>query len=509
MRLVDEQRRLRERGKVRLGYSTLNERGKKVPHKLDKFRFTSPDRMAVEQVAAVYGGKVEQWNEGDRREWQVFTEAAELAVVFITGGVSFSQSREQWQGGHLVRMCDGETSYAPQAKGRMRAEPCSCDLDGEPVCQKTTHLGLILPHVVGLGIWQLVTKGHNAAAELAGSVELIESAFAAGLYRVPARLLIEVREKRRIIEDKAVVRKFAVPVLELDSSVTNLGSLPLPSPSPGAAAVGASAPGGALPVGSPPTGWAPVPDEVKVELPAPAFRDQLDAVHVDPKPRKNAAPKLPPTGLAPRTAAQVADEKVCTRCGEPYGEGPLVKNPEAGSRYVHRDCTGPDEPAAEATAPEPAASQEQATGRGGKSGGDVTAAEPPSAGAGDPPEKLEDSRSAVPVSQTRKRAATGYSRGMTANQHKKVFALLAEALPSWEGATSADLEALRKGAELGIAKWAGAPADITSRNEIPYAIADPLIGALECMRSGLWVWNGEALFHAVDGNRIVFTEVEW
>jgi hypothetical protein len=505
VRLVDEQRRLRERGKIRIGYSTLNERGKKIPHKLERFRFTSPDRSAIEQVASVYGGTIEPWAEGDRREWQVFTEASEISVVFITGGVAFSQSREQWQGGHLVRMCDGETSYTPQAKGRMKPEPCVCDLDGEPLCSKTTHLGMILPHVVGLGIWSLVTKGHNAAAELAGSVELIESAFAAGLYRVPARLLIELRERRRIIDDKAVVRKFAVPVLDLDTSIAALGSLP-PASLPAREALRAIGGPAEISVGEP-TGWRPVDQEALPPAPAaPSFADQLAGVEKDPKPRKNTAPKLPATGLAPRTAAQVADEKVCSACGKAYGDGPLVRNPEVGgSRYVHRDCRPAVETVVETTAPDPAGGRRQDAGRSGSSSEAVGLAEPAPAGAGVTTTSEPEPESETPA----KKAPTGFRRGMTANQHKKCFALMAEAFPAWDGSTSTEVDAYRKEAELGIARWAGASADISSRTDIPYGVADPLIKALELVQSGRWVWNGEALFDAVDGNRIVFAEVDW
>jgi len=349
MRLVDEQRRLRERGRIRIGYSTTNERGKKIPHKLDRFRFTSADRATVEQVAAVYGGQVKAWKDGGRSEWEVVTDVAELAVVFVTGGVSFSQSFEQFNGGFLVRFCDGETAHVPGARGRFKTEPCSCDLDGEPVCQKTTHLGLILPHLPGLGLWRLVTRGENAAKELAGSVQLIESAFAAGLYRVQARLLIEHREKRRIVDDKPVVRKFPVPVLELDTSVAALGGPPPPSLPPSGAAIdgGQRQAVAALPAGtgsSPPVpvGWEPVDQAALPETPVPGVREQLDAVHTPAKRRKNSPPPLPATGLPPRTAAQAeGDRTTCARCRESLAGTPVMRNPD-GPGWVHKNCAGDD-----------------------------------------------------------------------------------------------------------------------------------------------------------------------
>jgi hypothetical protein len=508
MRLVDEQRRLRERGRIRIGYSTTNERGKKIPHKLDRFRFTSVDRATIEQVAAVYGGQAKPWKDGGRSEWEVVTDATELAVVFITGGVSFSQSREQWQGGFLVRMCDGETAHVPARAGRFRTEPCSCDLDGEPVCKKTTHLGLILPHLPGLGVWRLVTHGQNAAEELAGNVELIESAFAAGLHRVQARLTIEFREKRRIVDDKPVVRKFPVPVLDLDTSVAALGGPPPPSLPPSGAAIG----GGrrqavaALPAGtgsSPPVpvGWEPVDQAALPETPVPDVREQLAAVHNEPKRRKNSPPPLPATGLAPRPAAQAdADRTTCARCREPLAGAAVERNPD-GPGWVHKNCAGDDTgPAsgpvdvAEAP-PDPAASQEQAPGRGGTSSGDTgAAAEPVPAG------------TATATKEAPAKNPPGYRRGMTAAQHRKVFALMADAFPAWEGATGPDVDAFRKQAQLDIARWAGAPADIASRNDIPHAVGSPLIDALQRLADGQWAYAEGRIFDTVTGELVEFQE---
>jgi len=516
VRLVDEQRRLRERGRIRIGMSTTNDRGKKIPRKLDRFRFTSTDRATIEQVAAVYGGQAQPWNDGGRSEWEVVSDARELSVVFITGGVSFSQSREQWQGGFLVRMCDGATAHVPGRSGRFKTEPCSCDLDGEPVCQLSTHLGLILPHLPGLGLWRLVTHGQNAAKELAGSVDLIESAFAAGLYRVQARLLIETREKRRIVDDKPIVRKFAVPVLELDTSVAALGGLP-PSPPVGVAIDGGQRQAAAaLPAGtgsSPPVpvGWAPVDQAALPETPVPGVREQLDAVHNEPKRRKNSPPPLPATGLAPRPAAEAdADRSTCARCTKPLAGAPVRRNPD-GPGWIHKSCpsgytqvtfadTAPDDPAPASapvdvveTPPDPAASQEQAPGRDGTSSDPADVAEPVPAG------------TAAPATKAAKKAP-GYTRGLSAAQHRKVFALMAEAFPAWEGADSRDVDVFRKDAQLAIARWAGAPDDIGSRNDIPYAVGSPLIEALQRVAAGEWIFIDGGLFDGVTNEPIEFQE---
>jgi hypothetical protein len=362
-RLANLQLSLRERGRIRLGTSTLNAKGKKIPRKLDRFLFSAPDEQTVQLAARLYGGTPEPWDGGGRDRWRVISEADDVPVVF-PAAMAFSQSYEIWQGGFCTRRCDGVTCEEPSGK-RWKESPCQCDPD-ERDCKITTNLSVILPELPGLGTWRLVSHGYYAATELAAAVELIESAISVGM-RVPARLFVERREVRRLIDGKPEVRKFAVPVLDLDGlSVAELGN------GAGMVAMGRQgaldgpqgAPDG-RDGGSPPAvgrgGWRPVDQAALPPAPMVTVADQLAENNRPVKRRANAAPEIPRTGRAPRPASDV-DGTTCDLCANPYGTDPLVRNPAPGSKFVHRACLD---------APEgPGASQEQERGRGGKVWGD-------------------------------------------------------------------------------------------------------------------------------------------
>lgn len=507
MRLIDAQRRLRERGRIRLGYSTPSTKraGVKVPHKLESFRFTADDQATIEQVAAIYGGAPERWPDGPDA-WQVTTPAKEVSVVFATE-VAFSQSYEQWTGGFLQRLCDGEQALVPSTGTRMRKEPCACEPD-ERTCQMTTHLKLILPELPGLGTWRLVTHGYNAGVELLAAVELIEGALGAGLVRVPARLLVEKRERRRlVVQDdgsaKPMVMKFAVPVLELEGSVAALGpgttstgsATPL---SPGAAAALATGTQVSLPAGPPPTGWKPVEQAALPEAPEVPMTERLEVA--EPKKRRNSAPALPATGRRPRTGAQAEAAETCSGCGQPYAGEPVVRNPEPdGSRYVHRAC------AERAEVPGGAALDgADAPGNGGE-GGDAPS-EPPAGGAGEATGTAEPTPPAPARTPGAKRAESaiakaaarsGPARMMSHAQHAKVMALTAKALPKLEGETQDDCDQRRRTEVLAMCAALGQPG-LESRTGITAVTAGPLIEGLTGVEEGRLAWDG-ASFVVAEG----------
>ena len=67
--------RLPEQGRIRFG---MKHPQRKFPMSLDTFRFTSPDRNAIEKVAEVFGGDPKPWNEPraqQKHQWEVLTRA--------------------------------------------------------------------------------------------------------------------------------------------------------------------------------------------------------------------------------------------------------------------------------------------------------------------------------------------------------------------------------------------------------------------------------------------------
>lgn len=289
--IIDLQRRIAEVGRIRIGEQVPTSGGRTRPAKLTTFRLTSQDKLRIDQAAQLYGGTTRRWESPAGPAWEVITEAAALDVIVPPSDMAFSQSYEMWSAGGCVRRCDGQSESISDG-------PCLCNPDHRD-CAIHTRLSVLLRDVPGLGVWRIDTSGYYAAVELQGAVEVIQLAAGRG-QMLPARLRLDQRTVKRIVGDKPMTRRFAVPVLDVDVSP---GELLLS----GARPVELSAPPLQLEAvmdGS--ASLTPVPDTVPAR-PIAAVADQMRVVS-DPAPRKrraNSAQPVPPTRLAPRTVAEV------------------------------------------------------------------------------------------------------------------------------------------------------------------------------------------------------------
>lgn len=215
------QRRHVEVGRIRLG--DKGDRGQ--PRKLTRFRFTSPRRELIADVAALYGGEVSEWTNGGNQEWEVYSEATSIPVVVLKGGVS--QWLETWQGGGCVHRCDGEVMQLPDA-GR----PCSEDrttvkikdanrrevtVPAHDAAKPYTRVTMMLAELESLGGWRLESHGWNAAAEIPAIAEL--AAYVGDL--VPANLHLVPRRS----VSNGQTRQYVVPVLDLRIGTARLREL--------------------------------------------------------------------------------------------------------------------------------------------------------------------------------------------------------------------------------------------------------------------------------------------
>jgi len=306
--IIGMQQRLVEVGRIRLGHKKKTEGGKSYPAKLEQFRLTSRDKTLLEHAAEIYGGTVRQWDD----QWELFTDS-DILDVAVVPGQAISQSYELWgqktKGAKkspviCLRRCDG--TFETKSEG-----PCLCAQEEDQSCKPTTRLSVVLTRIPGLGVWRVESHGWNAAAELAGSVQLLE-ALVATRRPVRARLRLDPREQ----PTEEGTRKFVVPVISIDHTLEQIldtigGEVPQ--------AIGDGADGAkALPAGN---GMTPVPVEDLPEGPRPSVADQMAQMDA-PKPtsrRSNAAEPIRATGVKPRTAAEAdgSDEPP----GEPAGDG--------------------------------------------------------------------------------------------------------------------------------------------------------------------------------------------
>ncbi|MEU0939873.1 hypothetical protein [Embleya sp. NPDC005971] len=225
MPILDLQQRMRQLGEIRIGHTIDTGRTRKDgkpllrPAKLDKFRFTSPSRPLLEQVAALYGGTVQAWTpaNGAAAEYEVYSTSSRLPVL-VPPKNAFSQWYEQYKGARCVRRCDGATEQKTD-------KPCLCDM-AKRDCAITTRLNVMLKDLPALGIWLLTTHGYYAAVELPAAAELL--AMTNGY--VPGWLGMELK---KVMRDEGPA-EFMVPTLDVEITPTALmsGRVPGIGPSP-------------------------------------------------------------------------------------------------------------------------------------------------------------------------------------------------------------------------------------------------------------------------------------
>lgn len=192
------QRRHAELGRIRLGDKASTSNGKTRPRKLEQFRFTSPSQGYINDLATIYGGTPQPWDNDGKAEFEVYTDAKSIPVIAVKGGLS--QWMETWSGGGCVHRCDGEMNA-------LTGGPCDPNDRAHQDAKPTTRLSVMLPELDAIGVWRMESHGWNAAAEIPAVAELAQ--YVGDL--VPAELhLVE----RRAIKDGKTSR-FVVPVLDL------------------------------------------------------------------------------------------------------------------------------------------------------------------------------------------------------------------------------------------------------------------------------------------------------
>lgn len=210
--------RMPEHGRIRLGVQVPTKTGKTRPEKLTTLRFTSQDRAAIEALAALYGGQARPWQNGNRAEYEVITEAPEVRIVLPEDPLGDTPFYEMWAGRSLQRRCDGETAVVPTRVGKDDVDlvecPCICNEQKRAECKVTSRLSVIIPNIPFGGTWRVESHSWNAADELPGMVHAVQE-FSRRSPFVMAFLRIEERSKVEAGQTKS----FIVPVLRISESI--------------------------------------------------------------------------------------------------------------------------------------------------------------------------------------------------------------------------------------------------------------------------------------------------
>jgi hypothetical protein len=281
IKVLEQQRRAHEVGRIRLGVKVANDQkpGSMRPVKLSCLRFTSRDQKAIRTIAELYGGEPKGWDNAPVDEqWEVFTTAREIGVLVPPGPQSVSQWMEYWDKADprdkrspvgCLRRCDGD-------RETLTDSPCLCKAEGREVCRPTTRVSVMLPDVRGMGVWRVDSHGWNAAHELGGTAALLAAVRERGAW-VPATLRLEKR--RSVVRGK--VFEYAVPVLSPETTVREMLEAPqtdrieLPAPPPRALAIEAAKPQQAA------SGATPTPDSAQASRDLPPTSSQEMAARVE------------------------------------------------------------------------------------------------------------------------------------------------------------------------------------------------------------------------------------
>jgi hypothetical protein len=216
-RIATIQAGLREAGRIRMGEQVPGPKGPR-PSKLTTFRLTSRSRDSIDSAAKVYGGTVTRWDDapaGMGEQWQVTIDSPFLDVIVPPNG--YESSFELWSAGGCQRRCDG-------LRDDISGGPCLCPSDPHErtllakdgrACKPTSRLSVLLPNLIGLGRWPLVSHSYYAAVELGAVADFLGDAGMKG-YTVRARLRIEERSVKRPGDDgKPQTHHYIVPVLDI------------------------------------------------------------------------------------------------------------------------------------------------------------------------------------------------------------------------------------------------------------------------------------------------------
>jgi hypothetical protein len=268
-------------GQIKAGDKDENGR----PRRLEGFRFTTHSPRVAAEVAEFYHGEDPRpWG----RQWEVYTSVREIDMALPPGRLVISQAMMRWSGGGPTMVCDGVHTSQPQRGPCQCPQPANPD-DEESVweairerrrlaglknpkgCYPYTWINVCLVDIGGFGVWQLLSKSENAAAELIQQAELLERARAAGQY-LPARIGLEYREARV----DGMLRQYNVPVLRVDPSIRaiangDFANRPLTDQLPPAAGEERRA----IAAGRPPAAAPPPPEAVvTAAMTAQEFADQ-------------------------------------------------------------------------------------------------------------------------------------------------------------------------------------------------------------------------------------------
>lgn len=113
-------------GKLHSGYSEFDEKTKKIlPVALEKWRFSTGDKVVADAVAQLFGGTPAEDEESTAENFiDVFTDAAKVPIIVEQGGIYWDM--KQWVNGKLIHHCDGFNYLSHPSDDTRIGTECGC-----------------------------------------------------------------------------------------------------------------------------------------------------------------------------------------------------------------------------------------------------------------------------------------------------------------------------------------------------------------------------------------------
>ena len=168
------------------------------PMSLPTWRFTSPVRSVMDDVAIAYGGEVEEWDTKSAETLQVITDATEVEIVLV----GIKSNMVLWGRNGKIRECDGVKQVAGDDGV---CEDCACpsDLsDRKAAAKKGTgcepSVGLFFrlnsPDLVGEGVFRFYSSAWTFAKDM-GAVEAAYDLLGGDCFATLSKELVEFTAK--------------------------------------------------------------------------------------------------------------------------------------------------------------------------------------------------------------------------------------------------------------------------------------------------------------------------
>ncbi len=211
---ISDKRRLSRVGKVRLGIKKISEKnGKEYPAAVDYF-VVNEDDSTSEMAALMFN-----------RAYPNQPKAIDIVFPSDNPEDFFPQWYKRY-GSSKGLICKGDGITATrldEGTGEMTEIECTpeCEYIAKKHCRPVGSLQFMIPHISGLGVWQIDTGSYNSIVNLNSCIDAIKAVTGGRIAFIPLKLVIRAREVQPNGTKKTIhVLDIAMEELDLRKVVT-------------------------------------------------------------------------------------------------------------------------------------------------------------------------------------------------------------------------------------------------------------------------------------------------